>query len=70
MTRIREEEDCIFLQYGVQHISIVKFGFAHFVSAIFCAAWDQSDKFMKLYVTLKGVQRIEKELVKTEYTTK
>jgi len=48
----------------------VKFGFAHFVSAIFCAAWDQSDKFMKLYVTLKGVQRIEKELVKTEYTTK
>lgn len=33
-------------------------------------AWDQSDKFMKLYVTLKGVQRIEKELVKTEYTTK
>lgn len=33
-------------------------------------AWDQSDKFMKLYVTLKGVQRLDKELVKTEYTTK
>lgn len=33
-------------------------------------AWDQSDKFMKLYVTLKGVQTLDKELVKTEYTTK
>lgn len=31
-------------------------------------AWDQSDKFMKIYVTLKGVQRLDKALVKTECT--
>jgi len=33
-------------------------------------AWDQSDKFMKLYVTMKGVQRLDKDLVKTEYKTR
>jgi len=43
---------------------------ALFVCAMNFAAWDQSDKFMKLYVTLKGVQRLDKELVKTEYSTK
>jgi len=48
----------------------VPYGANLFVSAMTCAAWDQSDKFMKLYVTLKGVQRLDKELVKTEYTTK
>ena len=41
-----------------------------FVSVMTSAAWDQSDKFMKLYVTLKGVQRLDKELVKAEYKTK
>jgi len=44
--------------------------YALFVSTMTCAAWDQSDKFMKLYVTLKGVQRLDTELVKAEYTTK
>jgi len=38
--------------------------------AMNCIAWDQSDKFMKLYVSLNGVQRLDKELVNTEYTTK
>jgi len=37
---------------------------------LFCTAWDQSDKFMKLYVTLKGVQKLDKELVRTEFKTK
>jgi len=40
------------------------------VSAMTCIAWDQSDKFMKIYVTLKGVHRLNKELVKTECATK
>ena len=43
---------------------------ANAVFAMTFAAWDQSDKFTKLYVTLKGVQRLDKELLKTEYTTK
>jgi len=40
------------------------------LNAMMCTAWDQSDNFMKLYVTLKGVQRLDKELLKTEYTSK
>jgi len=31
-------------------------------------AWDQSDKFMKIYVTLDGVQKLPKESFNCEYT--
>ncbi|XP_076436372.1 calcyclin-binding protein-like [Babylonia areolata] len=31
-------------------------------------AWDQSDKFMKLYVTLKGVQSLDKTAIASEFT--
>ena len=30
--------------------------------------WDQSDKFMKLYVTLKDVQSVPKENVTCDFT--
>jgi calcyclin binding protein len=33
-------------------------------------AWDQSDKFMKIYVTLNGVQKLSKDCIKTEFTSK
>lgn len=32
------------------------------------AGWDQSDKFMKIYVTLDGVQNIAKENVTCQFT--
>ncbi|XP_067127255.1 calcyclin-binding protein [Centruroides vittatus] len=32
--------------------------------------WDQSDKFVKLYVTLKNVQKLPSENIKTNFTTK
>ncbi|KAL8568214.1 hypothetical protein ACOMHN_027737 [Nucella lapillus] len=30
-------------------------------------AWDQSEKFMKLYITMKGVQSLDKEAVTSEF---
>jgi calcyclin binding protein len=33
-------------------------------------AWDQSEKFMKIYVTLNGVQKLPKEAITCEYTAK
>lgn len=30
-------------------------------------AWDQSDKFMKIYVTIKGVHALPKERVTCEF---
>jgi len=33
-------------------------------------AWDQSDKFIKLYVTLKGVHSLDREAVASRYTDK
>lgn len=33
----------------------------------FAVAWDQSDKFMKLYVTINGVQKLPKQNVTTEF---
>lgn len=33
-------------------------------------AWDQSDKFLKIYVTLNGVQNLPTENIKAEYSTK
>lgn len=33
----------------------------------FTVAWDQSDKFMKLYVTIKGVQNLQKQNVTSEF---
>ena len=32
------------------------------------SAWDQSDKFVKLYVELKGVQTLDKEAVTSKFT--
>lgn len=30
-------------------------------------AWDQSDKFMKLYITLKNVQTLEKDKISVKF---
>lgn len=33
-----------------------------------CAAWDQSDKFVKIYLTLKDVHKIPSENVEVNFT--
>ncbi|ESO09454.1 hypothetical protein HELRODRAFT_185345 [Helobdella robusta] len=33
-------------------------------------AWDQSDKFMKIYVTVQGVHKLPKESISTDYTSR
>lgn len=47
--------------FGVRVLKIFWFHFQ---------AWDQSDKFMKIYVTINGVHKVPKENIVTEFTPK
>lgn len=40
----------------------------HYTKSITTYAWDQSDKFLKIYVTVNGVQNISKDNITTEFT--
>lgn len=40
------------------------------VDILFIIAWDQSDKFVKIYVTLKNVHNIQAENVRCDFTSK
>lgn len=41
---------------------------SYFCYWIFCAAWDQSEKFVKIYLTLKDVHKIPSENVEVKFT--
>ena len=36
--------------------------------SLFNAGWDQSDKFVKIYITLKGVHNVAPENVNVSFT--
>ena len=40
---------------------------AHWWDIVSVAAWDQSDKFVKIYASLSGVQNIDPKQVTSEY---
>lgn len=51
--------------YGIHEVYGGKVGFNLFFSL---AGWDQSDKFIKIYISLNGVQKLPAENVQVNFT--